>query len=627
MRPLLCLLVALLLAPLAPAARAGEHAPPLAIDGEPVPWADFATWLVGLRGAEHAREYALHVALVRAAQAEGVQVSDEALAAEVRREAEQRVERAFGGDRAAWEAELALSHLAPDSYYATRVAELHEARLSEELAKRRRVLDDATLHRVWEREYGPQGQRLELSLLQVPVELAEQPPGATRDEVLELGRKARAAALARAEALRARLAAGADWAELVRAESADAASRARDGRLDGPFQVQDWPGLDLAPLLESPVGAVAPPLLSRGAYNLFRVDARTTHPFAEVRDEVERIARDAPVTALENEALQAELAASQTLEVLPEMTRATSAAEPRLERAVLALDGRPVTRETYAEWLVPQRGRALASAFVDRRTIARLAAAAGVSVTRVEVETRAAEELDTLVDLFFQGDRQAWREDMAAKGEREDDARRKALLRVEHTLLAEKLLMATREITEEQVERAWVERYGEGGRSLEVRRILRQPGQPPESLRTREELERWLAEADAAALAFLASLRERALAGEDFGALARTWSEDALTRDLGGSEPGRFRLHTWPDDVQDAVRALAPGGITPPLSLEHQHFLFELQRVEVVPLADVHDELARDLAATRPSQVEVAGFVNAATAARDVEFLPGMLPR
>jgi parvulin-like peptidyl-prolyl isomerase len=634
MRFLATLLALALAAPVAPAqdapaASTPHQTPsppaPLAIDGEQIAWEEYAAWLVRFRGAENITAFALRRALERKAAAERIHLREANLVALIDSQVAERVAVAFDGQRERWIAELALQQLDPASYYATRLEELRLEQWTEALVQKQRTLDRASLLRVWEREYGPGGEQIMVSRLFLEVVLSSQPPGATRDEVLELGRVARARVLEKANALLAQLSAGADFAELVKTESDDPESAARGGLLDEPFLPENWPGIVGGDLTSVPMGQVSKPLYARGGYNIFRIESRTAHPLEEVRAEVEALLRAEPASAAESEALNTRLLAEVSIEVHAELERPLSASDRRLGRAVFSLDGVPVSREKFARYLVAARGRSLAPAFVDRRVIDALANAAGLSLSSVEIDTRISADTDRLVEIFHQGDRAEWLSGLAARGETEADFRRKSHLRVAHTLLAERLLILEREVTPAQVKAAWRLRYGEDGQSLDVRFILRMIPTPPEGqLTTEEQLAAYIKDESAKALNFLAKLRRRALDGEDFSALARAFSMDPTTRDLGGRGPGRFRLHTWSQEIQDILTGLSPGAVAEPFAQNSQFFLFECAGIQLVPFEEVRDELRLTLETARPSQVEVAGFVHEKTRHLNITLLPGM---
>jgi parvulin-like peptidyl-prolyl isomerase len=140
-------------------------------------------------------------------------------------------------------------------------------------------------------------------------------------------------------------------------------------------------------------------------------------------------------------------------------------------------------------------------------------------------------------------------------------------------------------------------------------------------LTTEEELQAYLARERSAALELLEGLAARVRDGEDFGALVRTYSQDPLTRDRGGRGEGRFELHTWPEEVQQRLRALEPGGVIGPLEVGGEFLLLELAGRVLVPLEEVADALRAELLVRPPTQVEVAGFVNQLTREVRVDLL------
>ncbi len=143
-------------------------------------------------------------------------------------------------------------------------------------------------------------------------------------------------------------------------------------------------------------------------------------------------------------------------------------------------------------------------------------------------------------------------------------------------------------------------------------------------LKTDDDLKKYLADQTEIAIKFLAGMAERASDGEDFAALARTYSHDASTRDLGGRSADRFELNTWPEDIQKALSALKVGELSEPMQLTNQFFLFELAALVHVPLDEVRDELKEELAVRPPSAVQVSAYVNGATRNLKGEVLPPM---
>lgn len=94
-------------------------------------------------------------------------------------------------------------------------------------------------------------------------------------------------ALAKAKAIRAKLAAGADFAELAKVESDDTTSGANGGDLGSFKHGQMVPPFEQA-AFSLPVGAVSEPVKTQFGYHLIKVESRTSKTLEEVRPEMEQ---------------------------------------------------------------------------------------------------------------------------------------------------------------------------------------------------------------------------------------------------------------------------------------------------------------------------------------------------
>ncbi|HVT46123.1 MAG TPA: peptidylprolyl isomerase [Thermoanaerobaculia bacterium] len=94
-------------------------------------------------------------------------------------------------------------------------------------------------------------------------------------------------AKARADEIWKKLAAGADFAEVAKAESDDTASGARGGDLGSFSKGQMVPEFDKV-VFESKVGEISPVIRTQFGYHILQVQERNVIPLAEIREELEQ---------------------------------------------------------------------------------------------------------------------------------------------------------------------------------------------------------------------------------------------------------------------------------------------------------------------------------------------------
>jgi parvulin-like peptidyl-prolyl isomerase len=94
-------------------------------------------------------------------------------------------------------------------------------------------------------------------------------------------------ALAKAQDIRAKIVAGADFATLAKAESDDTGSAVKGGDLGSFKHKQMVPPFDQA-AFSLPIGEVSEPVRSDFGYHLIKISARTTKTFEEAKPEIEK---------------------------------------------------------------------------------------------------------------------------------------------------------------------------------------------------------------------------------------------------------------------------------------------------------------------------------------------------
>ncbi|MFT7484822.1 MAG: hypothetical protein ACI9F9_000666 [Candidatus Paceibacteria bacterium] len=633
MLPSFIALCGLLLAPLsslhaqsAGVTTSGNHPAPLAIDGVQQDWTEFACWMASIQGPVNLERYVQEFLLELEFEQSSLELSNAEIEKRVQEQVQRRINATFAGDRQAWAAELQRLGQDDRSHLAKRRREMKTVLQQRLLVQATRVITPDMLLNAFDERYGPGGRKLSVSRIFLRTRAVPQHEGITSAENLILNEQAKAETWKRAQALQAQLEAGKSFPDSARELSDDIRTAPMGGALPRPLVSQDWPGLDPKLLADWQQGQVLPAFYSGGGYNFLRLEQLTITVLDSVRDELLIELKNAPADETELARLRSEVLANATIELLPEVRRAVSADSPRLGRPVALVNGQPLPREDFYRWLITTNGRPFARTFMEHQWAATQTARLDCEPSQLDVEQRIQETIDRKIEELFKGEREQWIQDLASKGISLENHMHMLQQRTRHSLRAEALLLRERQISDAMVVGEWEARYGAKGQSIDVRFLMRRIPEPAEgTITTQEELESYIAEETRKALALLTQLQERVADGEDFGALVRTHSQDGLTRERGGRSGSRFELHTWPTEVQTAIRSLAPGEVTAPTPLGSNFFLFELAGLVHVPFESVEHELRAQLQNRQPNAVEVAGFINTNTNGIAVDVLPGMV--
>jgi hypothetical protein len=282
-----------------------------------------------------------------------------------------------------------------------------------------------------------------------------------------------------------------------------------------------------------------------------------------------------------------------------------------------------VERGIYARWLADTVGETLIDPFAEEWIVRREAGKAGVVMDEQEVARRVRAFVQERIDSGYHGSREAWRAYLELGNRTEDAFEHEVAWRTRVDVLTETLYLRQRRIHPEEVHARYLDEFGADGRRIEASIILlgiRPPDIGPD--RTRDELDRSMAEASAEARKRAEGLAARARGGEDFAALARQYSQDPKTRDRGGLLPGRFRPDAWPNPIAAAVLALEPGQISDPVPDGHDWLIFQVVAKRQVTFEEVEKELEEEIRAERPLPGDLAAFRNALRKAARVEVQP-----
>lgn len=609
----------------APAAATAEPGSVLTIDGQAIPGEDFAAWLIEEVGPPHMKDFAIGWEIGRIAAERGLAADETQVREFLDQEIATRVQGAFRGERDGWVAELARLGRSVDGHRVQRTAELQPELDSFNLANQDRVVPEAKIVRDWELYHGPRGRIFDLELLKVEIVMQMPQERGSAEAIAHARDQARAQGFGEAERLRARIAAGEDFAELARRFSDDEATREGGGRVTRFVQF-GWPTVFVDALFELDKGELSQPLNARGGWWLVRVRDWLDTPLESARPElVRRLAEKGPEQD-EVGGVWNEVARTIEVRVEPGMHAADAPADGEGPDAIaLTVNGRPVPRKVVARWLLHSRGEASWAQFAEDWLLLRKAQALGVVLDEAELDARVEEQFTRILDDSFKGDRGMWRARTESAGTDPDAWLRQFRRRRQVALVAEKVMLAERQVTPEEVRQVYGNRYGATGRRVQARVLLLEVPTPVmEKGIAKEAADALLQGALEARKRDAEALRARALAGEDFVTLVRQHSQDAVSRERDGVLEGGFRPDGWSSEVSAEVMSLERGAISEVVQEGRFVALFELLDYEHVPFEGVSAQIERELRERRPEPVEIAAFRNELLKAASVELLPDL---
>ncbi|MEZ5978263.1 MAG: peptidylprolyl isomerase [Planctomycetota bacterium] len=534
---------------------AGERPSPtgraaVRIDGEDVTFEEIAAWLLLEHGPGSADEFALVKGLEHLARERGVSVDDAAVERNVDEDLTTRIERAFGGDREAWLAEV---HTLGRTVVGIRT-ERFEAEHTDALARAIVALDwqvgEDAVRRDFEYRYGPDGRGVVVQAIYEQLVLPAVKEGETRAEI-EARRKVELEKLhGRLSALRDQALGGASFDELARKHSMHEASRAEGGLLPGVVRRKDWSPDVLASILALEEGEISEPLDARGGSWIFRAVSVTDTPYSEVRDAiVERLKLEGP-GEIDLRALLDRVLATTEIDYPSESV----ARDPltALRDGSMRVGDAVVPLHEYGRWLVRTSIEAYVREFATQRALERLATERGLSYTEEEIERRVDDEILWTLDMGYQGSKEKWLQSLAGSNLDEAEWRREARRRARRMLAAEEMVMEERVVTEQDVRDLYAETYGVDGEPVDARFITIDLELAPQGDdEPREAFVERAAPAIAAVADRVAEIVERHDEGEDFGALAERYSSDLDSAKNGGRPRGAFDAAIYPADVSE----------------------------------------------------------------------------
>lgn len=598
----------------------------MSIDGNVIDADDYGSWLLSIAGERFARTFAGESWIIdREAKRLDVDTTPEEVAKRVEADIQVRIKNAFFGRREEWLKEIERTRRTEGNIRRQRETEMKAWIQAENICNIDRVVPENKIVREWELQYGRNGLKFDLLMMKfqviVPSELNIQ-----HDKWKLARQRVMDEALAKANGVRARILAGEDFGKLAREFSDDPETRDHKGVPAEPFRHYGWPRTFLDALEKLHPGDTSEPLFGHGGYWLLQVRGVVETPLEKVRA---AIMADLTLRGPEQDevgAVMERLRNGLQVKILPAMYGPRPDGElPSAFDPVLEIDGDPVTRSDYARWLLHMQGEPLLQRYVEDWAVMKKARELGVHVTEAEIEARAREHVQFMVNEGYKGQREGWMAFLALNGRTEDSFLREMTFRMRTDLLAEKLMMKERKITDADVKLRFENDFGKDGVRTEVRWMVQTFGlDKTDPAWTRDELTKIMREVTDKAKLEMAGRVARVRAGEDFAAIAKKESDDVPTKDAGGRLPGRFQRGQWPDEIADAVSKLKVGEVTDPLVYGNSVIVFQIAEQKKVTFDEVKDEVRHELELERPDMVNVAGYRNTLTQKLKVELLPGL---
>ena len=605
---------------LSPVPNAGRIASPseqelaLTIDGQPITVEEFTRWLVRFRGETLAVDFVEIALLERETKRLGQAVSAEEVSDAAADVINRRVAALFKGDYSLWKEELAKENRSVLGFTLELEMGIRKSMLSANILKAERIISEEALREAWIYNYGPEGRTLDARIIEIEVEMIPAPPAATLTDIQAVREKSIENARVRVESVRKAIEETGDFASSARRHSAHDSARRGGTTLNG-FIFGEWSFDVTSALANVKAGELTQPIFGMGSWWLMQIDDVRSTPFETVRDALHQAILETPPSAAEHAILLDRLVATSKWSVQPAMWAPSNGVQPA-DDVVIMIDDEPVLRDTYARWLRARNGEIIAPRFVESWIIEKKARELGIELTDEEIRERIDKEISRLLTESGASGLEEWLASKPGNSSMESVVRDMLVSHIA-ALLAEEIVKQSRKITKEDVRRRWELAYGPGGMTRIVRLIrLKVTDAPLARGASEEELERAHAVYEEK-LELVEKIQERYDNGEDFGALARKYSDDE-SRIHGGEMSTPYRPDKWHSDVEEALSRIKAGELTDPITSADSVYVFELLEMRVTPLESVEKLLELELKNEPPTIPQIANQRNVLV--RDVPF-------
>ncbi len=271
------------------------------------------------------------------------------------------------------------------------------------------------------------------------------------------------------------------------------------------------------------------------------------------------------------------------------------AKKSELPAGVLArLNGRDISVEEYAGYLVATIGRAKLDEYIERLLIEEEADRVGVRIAPDDVEAMLAERLGRTVRSLYQGDRERFIAALKKRRSSLDEYKARWRQKIYYEMLTDSLVRRDRKVTPNAIQAEFERVYGEGGVQHVLRHILI-------SKRLRDE--NGLVRSESEARERANRVRKELQAGLEFSQAVKQYSDDALTRKNDG-RIAHYQREYFGEDFHQRVLQLSPAQrLSGVIASARGFHIVELIDRRETSLSDVESQLSEHLR-SKPASAE-----------------------
>ncbi len=277
------------------------------------------------------------------------------------------------------------------------------------------------------------------------------------------------------------------------------------------------------------------------------------------------------------------------------------------EDVVVHIDGSPLPRTEYLEYLGREYGPSRMTGFVDDWLVRRRAKELGVAVDRASLEVYVDQKIEREIERLFGGDAAQFNQSLVNRRMTKAQYREWQITRETSRFLADDCILAVRNVTPDRVVAKFEELYGAGGVHRRIRHIYLLNDRDRAAKNSGDRT------VDPRPVGEIVSEIQRLLERDAsrFGELAMRFSDDGFTRANGGQLPGYRPGQMELGEAFDlAVASLQdPMQVSGMIKATRGVHVVQLLSRNVTQIDTVREEIASHLEAEAPTAAERRSFI------------------